>query len=85
MKNTVRFTLYPDAVAAAVAGQGVVIGRMPLLAGLLADGRLVAPFGYGVLSRRSYFIETARRAGVNANAQDFVRWLRTEADAMRDG
>ena len=31
MKNTMRFTQYADAVAAAVAGQGVVIGRLPLL------------------------------------------------------
>ena len=84
MKNTVRFTVYPDAVAAAVVGQGVVIGRLPLLAGLLADGRLVAPFGEGVLSRRSYFIETARRAASNADAQDFLRWLRAEADAMQN-
>src|SRR5205814_10211471 len=39
-KNTVRFTQYADAIAAAVAGQGVAIGRLPLLAEMLRDKRL---------------------------------------------
>ena len=80
MKNTLRFTQYADAVAAAVAGQGVVIGRMPLLHELLQDGRLVAPFGQGAASQRAYFVETSRRAAGNRDAQDFVRWLRSEVE-----
>lgn len=85
MKNTMRFTQYPDAVAAAVAGQGVVIGRLPLLRELVRTGQLVAPFGEGAASRRGYFIETSRRAAANPDAQDFVRWLRAEAEAVRRG
>jgi LysR family glycine cleavage system transcriptional activator len=81
MKSTLRFTQYADAVAAAVAGQGVVIGRLPLLRDLLENGSLVAPFGTDVASRRAYFIESSRRAVGNADAQDFVRWLRAEAEA----
>mgnify|MGYP003583780301 CR=1 FL=1 len=80
MKSTVRFTQYTDAVGAAVAGQGVVIGRMPLLAGLMNEGRLVAPFGAGASSQRGYYIEPSRRGGANADAQDFMRWLRAEAE-----
>jgi DNA-binding transcriptional LysR family regulator len=83
MKNTMRFTQYADAVAAAVAGQGVVIGRLPLLGELVHSGQLVAPFGEGAASRRGYFVETSRRAAANADAQDFVRWLRAEAEAAR--
>lgn len=80
MKNTLRFTQWSDAVAAAVAGQGVVIGRLPLAADLLRDGRLVAPFaGDGAASQRGYFIELSARGARNADAQDFVRWLRAEA------
>jgi len=85
MKNTMHFTQYPDAVAAAVAGQGVVIGRLPLLRELVRTGQLVAPFGEGAASRRGYFIETSRRAAANPDAQDFVRWLRSEAEAVRQG
>jgi len=81
MKNSMRFTLYTDAVNAAVAGQGVVIGRLPLLAELLQQGRLVAPFGQSASSRRGYYVETSRRAAGNPDAQDFARWLRAEAEA----
>lgn len=83
MKSTLRFTHYTDAVAAAVAGQGVVIGRLPLLAELLSEGRLVAPFGGGAASQRGQFVEVSRRGGANADAQDFIRWLRVEAELMR--
>lgn len=82
MKNTLRFTQYTDAVAAAVAGQGVVIGRLPLVGALVRSGQLVAPFGEsGVASRRGYFVDSSRRAATNPDAQDFVRWLRAEAEA----
>ncbi|WP_198084903.1 LysR substrate-binding domain-containing protein [Variovorax sp. E3] len=83
MKSTLRFTQYADAVAAAVAGQGVVIGRMPLLRELVKDGRLMAPLGEGAASRRGYFVEVSKRAASNRDAQDFAQWLRDEADAAQ--
>lgn len=83
MKNTLRFTQYADAVGAAVAGQGVVIGRVPLLGELLRDGRLVAPFGETAASRRAYYVATSPRAAGNTDAQDFVRWLLAEAEAAK--
>lgn len=83
MKNTLRFTQYADAVAAAVAGQGVVIGRVPLLNALLRDGRLVAPFSETAASRRAYYVATSPRAADNADAQDFVRWLHAEAERAK--
>ncbi|ADU34687.1 LysR substrate-binding domain-containing protein [Variovorax boronicumulans] len=83
VKSTLRFTQYADAVAAAVAGQGVVIGRLPLLRELVRDGRLVAPLGEGAASHRGYFIEMSRRAASNRDAQDFAQWLRDEAEAAQ--
>jgi LysR family glycine cleavage system transcriptional activator len=83
MKSTLRFTQYADAVAAAVAGQGVVIGRLPLLRELLREGRLVAPLGEQVVSRRGYFVETAKRAAGNRDALEFAQWLRDEAEEMK--
>jgi len=83
MRSTLRFTHYTDAVAAAVAGHGVVIGRLPLLGELLRDGRLVAPLGEGAASRRGQFVEVSRRGAANADAQDFIRWLHAEAEASR--
>lgn len=82
MKNTLRFSQYSDVVAAAVAGQGVAIGRLPLLDALLRDGRLVAPFS-GAASRLGYFVNVAPRAAGNADAQDFVRWLMQEGELAK--
>ena len=83
MKNTVRFTQYADAIAAAVAGQGVAIGRMPLLAEMLRDRRLVAPFGGGAVSQRGYYVVMSARGKRNPDAMAFVNWLRLEAEAAR--
>ncbi len=81
-KNTMRFTNYGDAIAAAVAGQGVAIGRLPLVAALMREGRLVAPFRGAGASRRAYFVVGSSRAERNPDAQDFMRWLRAEAQQM---
>jgi DNA-binding transcriptional LysR family regulator len=78
--NTMRFTQYSEAVAAACAGQGVVIGRLPLLNSLIREGRLVAPFRSAAASRRGYFIAMSARASRNPDAQDFMQWLLREAE-----
>lgn len=78
-KNTLRFTQYADAIGAAMAGQGVAIGRFPLLNDLLRDKRLVAPFKGAAASQRGYFVALGSSAARNPDAQDFATWLRTEA------
>lgn len=83
MKNTVRFSRYTEAVAAAVAGQGVVIGRLPLMAELVRDKRLVSPFGGGAASQRGYYVVIGETGGRNADAHAFAQWLRIEADSAR--
>ena len=84
MANTLRFNQYADAVSAAVAGQGVVIGRLPLLAELLRSGQLVAPFRGRAATRRGYFVALSPQASSNADARDFVAWLLTEAEQARE-
>ena len=81
--RTLRFTQYSEAVAAAVEGQGVVIGRLPLLERLVKEGKLVAPFRGRASSRRGYFVTTAPHAAHNPDAQDFVGWLVKEAAAAQ--
>lgn len=81
-KNTLRFTSYADSISAAVAGQGVAIGRFPLLNELLRDKRLVTPFGGGATSQRAYYLAMGPSAAENQDAQDFAAWLRTEASAV---
>jgi DNA-binding transcriptional LysR family regulator len=79
MAHTVRFTQYSEAVAAAVAGQGVVIGRLPLLADLVRQKKLVAPFRSPAASRRGYFVILAPQAAHNPSARAFADWLQAEA------
>ena len=83
MKNSVRFTLYTDAIAAAVAGQGVASGRLPLLAARFRSKQLVAPFGGGAASQRGYYVVLSEAGRRNADAQAFAQWLRAEAETAR--
>lgn len=61
-RGTLRFNQYDQVVHAALAGHGVALGRLPLVASMLADGRLVAladiddkssPFSYWLIRRSS--------------------------------
>lgn len=81
MAHTLRFTRYGEAVAAAVAGQGVVIGRLPLLSDLLRTRKLVAPFRTPAASRRGYFVTLSAHGAHNAHALAFADWLVAEARA----
>jgi len=59
-RGTLRFNQYDHVIHAAVAGHGVALGRLPLVAPMLADGRLTAladadesasPFSYWLIRR----------------------------------
>ena len=71
-ESTLTFSTYDTAVAAALEGQGVLLGRRPLTDGLIAQGRLVAPFKGQLASARGYFVlldaVAARRPAVAALA-----------------
>ncbi len=77
--GSVKFSLYDQVIQATVAGQGVALGRIPLIAEFLHDGRLVAPFPKRYDSPRGYFAITASHAATRPEAAAFVAWLRSEA------
>jgi DNA-binding transcriptional LysR family regulator len=77
--GTMRFSLYDQVIQATVAGQGVALGRIPLIAELLNDGRLVAPFPKRYDSPRGYFVMVAPHAAQRPEATAFIGWLRSEA------
>jgi DNA-binding transcriptional LysR family regulator len=78
------FSHYDQLVQAAVNGQGVALGRTPLLRDLMRDGKLVAPFKRTIVSPRCYYVMRGRRTLGNADVDAFEHWLRAEA-AHGDG
>ncbi|MFO1412377.1 MAG: transcriptional regulator GcvA [Burkholderiales bacterium] len=76
--GAIRFSLYDQLIQAAVAGQGVALGRIPLIAEFLERGKLVAPFAKRYDSPRGYFALTAPHAGTRPETMAFLAWLREE-------
>jgi DNA-binding transcriptional LysR family regulator len=77
--GTVRFNQYNLLVQAAIDGQGVALGRSPLVDQLVAQGKLVAPFRRKHATSRAYFIVRAAQAASRPEAQAFIDWLSSEA------
>ncbi len=78
-QSELSFTNYDVVVSAAVHGQGVAMGRRPLVDALLADGRLVAPLGGTLSSARAYFLVLAPRSETRPEALALRDWLIDEA------
>ena len=74
-----RFNQYNLLVQAAIDGQGVALGRSPLVDQLLAQGRLVAPFKRKHATSRAYYVVRAAHASARPEAQAFIDWLGAEA------
>ena len=75
------FSHYDQIMQAAIAGQGVALGRFPLVDPFLADRRLVMPLKderFAMRAHRAYWLivsPTARRDEVNV----FLEWIRAQA------
>jgi LysR family transcriptional regulator, glycine cleavage system transcriptional activator len=83
--GSLRFSHYDLVVAAAVAGNGVAIGKWPYLARHLQERVLVAPLGSaGVATLGSFYVVTADKAPKSA-VESFVAWLRAEARQDLEG
>lgn len=77
--GALHFSHYDQLVQAAVNGQGVAIGRTPLLRDLLREGKLAAPFKRALATPRAYYVMRARRTLGNADVDAFEQWLSAEA------
>ena len=69
-------------LAAALAGQGVVLARLSLARHELAEGRLVQPFALTVPAERHYGLAVHRPS---AAAEAFAAWLHGHCRALQDG
>lgn len=77
--RSLRFSQYDQLIAAALAGQGVALGRSPILDGVIAEGRLVVPFTEVIDTEKAYYIVQSTAARLKPEVQAFVRWLLDEA------
>ncbi len=82
--GSLRFTLYDQVIQAAVGGQGVALGRLPMIAELLRDRRLVAPFPKKFDSARGYYVLMAPHARGRPAVEAFVEWIAAEAAAINE-
>lgn len=77
--GVMRFSHYDQVVQAAVDGSGMALGRYPLIAEHLRDGRLVAPLGTDGVVAGSLQVFAARQSAASAAVKSFTRWLHLEA------
>jgi len=76
------FTLSNMAIEAALAHQGIALGRASLVKDLLAAGRLVAPFRQCVKSPCRYSLAYPREIADRPCMRAVMEWLREEAKKM---
>lgn len=77
--GALQFNQYDQLVQAAVNGQGVALGRLPLLRRMLKEKALVAPFRKSVDSSRGYYLVRSARAAGKPDVAKFEAWLLEEA------
>src|SRR4249920_968431 len=77
--GSLAFNYYDQVVRAALAGQGVALGRSPLVQDLLQDGSLVVPLMARAATDRGYWVLQAASARGRPEVERFVQWIRSEA------
>jgi len=73
--GSLAFNYTEQLIRAALAGQGVALGRLPLVRDLLRDGSLVAPFAERAPVDRAYFLLEADFARGRPEVTRFVQWV----------
>ena len=83
-KRWLYFNYAHQIVQAALAGQGLALARMPLIADALASGDLIEVMpGHRLDSPLAYWLLTGPRSGQRPEIQAFCAWLALEAESTR--
>jgi len=77
--GALHFSQYEQMIQAAISGQGVALGRQPLIGDLIKSGALVVPFKQTMVGSRAYFIIESRFAAAKPQVREFAKWLVAEA------
>lgn len=82
-KGVLRFNQYDQMIHAAIAGQGVALGRLELIGLIMADGRLAKlsmPQPGPVTSNAYWLIRTP--AAPRSEVDEVIRWITEEAERV---
>ena len=80
--GSIHFNHYEQVIRAALSGQGVALGRMPLVGALVADGSLKLLFPDSAASNRAYWVIASPAASERPEVGWFVEWLLREGAAQ---
>lgn len=83
-----RFSQADHAIDAALAGAGVVLGRISLAEKDLAEGRLVMPYKIGLTTDAQYSFVCPQGADARPQVRTFREWIEVEVATLeeyRDG
>lgn len=79
-KGVIRFNLFDQMIHAAIAGQGIALGRRQFILPMLDDGRLIAlPTPYFGPASSKVFCLIQRDAEPSWDARALIDWIVTEA------
>ena len=87
-RRGLTFSHYDQIVQAALAGQGVALGRFPLLDPQLAERRLVLPLKgaqYATQAARAYWLIVAPQSAQRDEVSVFTDWVRRQAAQQTAG
>lgn len=73
-----RFSHYDQLIQAAIAGEGVALGRNPLVARFIKKGLLAAPFDRKTVSSKEYFVIVTPESAERPEVKGFVDWMFAE-------
>lgn len=77
-----RFSQADPAIDAAIAGGGVVLGRVPLASSALSNGILVAPFRLALRTEGTYRALHQKGAETRPQLAAFLDWIKAEAQSI---
>ena len=74
-----HFSQFDQLISAAIDGQGIALGRSPLLDKHLRERKLVAPFRKTMASPRGYYLVRSANADRKPEVREFAAWLLARA------
>ena len=77
--GALHFSQYEQMIQAAISGQGVALGRQPLVNELIQSGMLATPFKQPLVGSRAYFIIESPLGAGKPHVRQFADWVLEEA------